>query len=195
LSRDPTLQSAVSWLQNGRFRDGEEIAGVPSFIISSEWNDKAIEIYSLWITGQQDRALTEAELCLDSLPPWGVAQCAWLYSLSGEQSRAEELADMALQMTESPMELEKSALVFRTGGDLLKAVELCSRALAISPLYAEARLVLADSLWDLNRIEEAGGEYHWFIERGLSLPEYAMERLLLLEELGYGFTPAGGEGI
>jgi len=194
LSRDLTLQSAVSWLQNGKFRGGEEIAGIPTGIISYKWDNKVVDIMSLWVTGQQCKALDEAELCLDSLPPWGVAQCAWLYSLSGEQTRAEELTDMALRMADNPIVLEKSALVFRTGGNHLKAVELCSRALAVSPLFAEARLVMANSLWDMNRIRDAGVEYRWLVEHDIVLPMYATERLLLLEKLENRYTPAGGEG-
>ena len=65
----------------------------------------------------------------------------------------------------------------------------------MSPAYAEARLLLANSLWDNGRIEEAGVEYNWFVNNELSLPVYATERLSLLRELRNRQTPVGGEGL
>ncbi len=183
LAGDPALQAAVSYLLTGELQTGEGIIGITSDIIPSQWVERTTLISALWVTGQQTEALSMADSSMDSLPPWGIAQCAWLYSLSGCQEHAEELTELALSQAQGPVVTEKAARVFRTGRDYLQAVEFCRRTLAMSPAFAEARLVLAGSLWELSRIEEAGVEYRWFEEAGISLPEYARERLLLLREL------------
>jgi len=184
LTGDPALQAAVSYLQTGELQTGEGIIGITTDIAQSQWVERTTLITALWVTGQQTEALSMADCSMDSLPPWGIAQCAWLYSLSGRQEHAEELTELALSKAQGPVIMEKAARVFRTGGNYLQAIEFCRRALAMSPAYAEARLLLANSLWELNRIEEAGVEYLWFEEAGMPLPEYARERLLLLKELG-----------
>ena len=193
LSRDPSLQAAVAYLQHGAVPEGERIMGIVPGIIKSKWGEKAAFISALWVTGQQTRALREAETSIDSLPGWGIGQCAWLYSLSGQQEHAIELIDLALTRSSGPVVLEKAARVYNVVGDYSGAVECCTRVLDIIPEHAGVRLLLANCLWKLNRIEDAGTEYRWFGNKGFALPEYASERLLLLEELENGQTPAGGE--
>ena len=191
---DLSLQSAVSWLQNGEFAENEGIAGIPVELAETRWNRKAIHITALWITGQQTAALCEADLFVDSLQPWGIAQCAWLYSLSGNQVRAGELSTLALSRAHSPMVLERAARVCRGARDFPGTVELCRMALAVSPFYSEARMLLANSLWDMGNTVDAGTEYRRLQDGGFVLPDYASERLLLLRELENRYTPSGGEG-
>ncbi|MCD4707963.1 MAG: tetratricopeptide repeat protein [Candidatus Sabulitectum sp.] len=195
LSGDPSIRAAVDFLQNGILAENQVIMSITPNMIRSRWDEKAACITSLWITGQQIKALHEAESSMDSLPPWGIAQCAWLYSLSGEQEHAEELINLALSRARVPIVLERAARVFTTGRSYSRAIEYCNGALAMSPAYTGARLVLADCLWELNRIEDAGTEYSWFGDNGFALPEYALERLLLLRKLENRRTPAGGEGL
>lgn len=183
LSGDPSLQAAVAFLQNGVLAEDEGIMGISPNFIRSRWDEKATCITSLWVTGQQIKALHEAESSMDSLPPWGIAQCAWLYSLSGKQEYAEELIYLALSRARTPIVLGRAAKVFSTRGSYTQAIQYCTRALAMSPAYTEARLTLADCLWESNRIEDAGAEYRWFGDNGFALPEYALKRLLLLVEL------------
>ncbi len=194
-SGDRSLQTAVSYLQTGILLENETMMGINSNLITSEWCEKAAYISALWITGQQQKALDQTEVYIDSLPPWGVAQCAWLYSLSGEQERAEELAGIALSRRQGPVVLKITAQVYRTAGDYTNSLEYATRASVVSPGYAEARLILADNFWDLNRIEEAVTEYKWFGENDYSLPQYANERLLLIRRLRNRNTPIGGEGF
>jgi len=191
---DITLQSAVSWLQNGEFAEGEGIAGIPVEIDKTEWNSKAIHIAALWITGQQTEALRETDLFVDSLQPWGIAQCAWLYSLSGNQVHARRLSTLALSRAHSPMVLAGAARVHRAVRDFPKTVVFCRMALTVSPFYFEARMLLANSLWDMGETVEAGTEYRRLLDDGFGLPDYALERLLLLRELENRCTPSGGEG-
>ena len=195
LSGDRSLQTAVSYLETGILLENETMMGINSNLIISEWSEKAAYISALWITGQQQKALNQTAIHIDSLPPWGVAQCAWLYSLSGEQERAEELAGIALFRRQGPVVLKRTAQVYRTAGDYTNSLEYAKRALVVSPGFVEARLILADNLWDLNRIEEAVTEYKWFGENDYSLPQYANERLLLIRQLGNRNTPIGGEGL
>ena len=183
LTEDPSLQAAVAFLQNPILTEGDGIMGITPNIVRTKWDEKAARITSLWVTGQQIISLHEADMFMDSLPPWGVAQCAWLYSLSGQQEHALELVELALSRAQGPIVLERSARVFSIGGDLPHAVEYCRRAVAMSPGFAEARLLLADCLWDLNRLKNAEVEYRWFENNELALPEYALQRLLLIREL------------
>ncbi len=184
LSGDPSLQAAVAYLENRILAEGDNIMGISSHLIRSRWAETATYSSALWVTGQQIKAIQVAESSLDSLPPWGIAQCAWLYSLSGQQTYALELIDLALTKAQGPIVLEKAARVSQIGNDYLQTVEYCTRALTISPAFADVRLIRADCLWELNRMEDAATEYLWFGENGLGLPEYALERLLLQRELG-----------
>ena len=183
LSGDPSLQAAVTYLNNGILAEGDNIMGISSHLVMSKWAKTATYFSALWMTGQQISALQVVESSLDSLPPWGIAQCAWLYSLSGQQAHALELIDLALTRAHGPIALERAARVSQIGNDYLQAVEYCTRALAISPALAGVRLIRADCLWELNRMEDAATEYQWFGENELGLPEYASKRFLLQREL------------
>jgi tetratricopeptide (TPR) repeat protein len=195
LSRDSTLQTAVAVLQNGVLQNGGTMLGITPGMIRSGRDEKTAYITALWVTGQQVRALEEAEICMDSLSGWGVAQCALLYSLAGEQSQALELVELAVARTRGPFVFGRAAMVYQAGGNYSRAIEFCMESLEIAPMYAEARLILADCLWESCRIEEAFVAYLWFEENGFSLPQYALERVSLLNELINDQTPAGGEGL
>jgi len=194
LSRDPDLQSAVAILQTGVMPDGYTILGITSGMIRSEWDEKVAFISALWVTGQQKKALAEADASIDSLSGWGAAHCALLYSLAGEQERAEELIELALSRARGPRVLVRAARVYRAGGNYTRAIEYCRESLEITPADPEARLVLANCLWEFCSIEDAFVEYSWFEENGHSLPGYAQERISLMNTLENNQTPSGGEG-
>ncbi len=195
ISGDPSLQAAVSFLQTGVLEENQAILGISNNTINSEWSEKAVLVSALWVTGDQVQALELSHSIIDSLPPWGIAQSAWLYSLKGQQNYAEELAALALSKAQGPIVLGKIAKVYRTGEDYIKAIEYCRRALVLSPNYTEVRMVLANSLWDINSIEEAVTEYKELINSGLSLPDYVSNRIALVEELQNVQLPAGREGL
>jgi tetratricopeptide (TPR) repeat protein len=142
-----------------------------------------VEITALWITGQQDEALEIARLNLQSLPGWGVGQCGLLYSLAGDSKTALELAELALSLAGGPVVLERVARISALEGRFDEAAERCAEALSLSPDFSGARLLRADCLWELCRIEEAGTEYDYILLSGHELPEYAMNRLRLADML------------
>ncbi len=182
LSKDISLQSSVSFLQTKKLESDQWIIGITPAIIHDKWDIKSAEIVSYWVTGQQELAFREAEAYIDSLPPWGIAHTAWLYSLAGEQEYAEELAEIALAKAQGPIVLLLAARVYNSINPVL-AGSLAVRAIELSPGYTNARLFLGNNLWNRNETSEAAEMYKWILQSGSPLPEYAEIRLELFDEL------------
>lgn len=184
LSGDEQLQIAVRILQGGDLRPGESLMGIglPNAPTASGAK-KTMIITALWVTGQQSLALETAALQLDSLPPWGIAQCGMLYSLAGCGETAVELARKALEKARGPIVLERAARTLFLEGDNASAAVLLREALSLSPGFEGARLLLADCLWNSNMVMEASMEYETIVENGRQLPAYASQRLELAYSL------------
>ncbi|HOP26358.1 MAG TPA: tetratricopeptide repeat protein [Candidatus Sabulitectum sp.] len=184
LSGDPNLAAAVGVLSGVPFDEYQSLLGISSRgMIRTEWAERAVQITALWVTGQQSEALGTAEACLDSLPGWGIAQCGMLYSLAGDRERALELAELALETRRGPVVLERVARIQSQEGNPETAADLCREALALSPDFAGARLLLGNCLWETGMVTEAAIEYETIVLSGLELPEYALSRLELAERL------------
>ncbi len=184
LSGDPNLAAAVGVLSGVPFDEYQSLLGI-SFrgMIRTEWAERAVQITALWVTGQQSEALGIAESYMDSLPGWGIAQCGMLYSLAGDRERALELAELALETRRGPVVLERVARIHSQEGNPETAADLCREALALSPDFAGARLLLGNCLWETGMVTEAAIEYETIALSGLELPEYALSRLELAERL------------
>jgi hypothetical protein len=184
LSGDPNLSAAVGVLSGVPFDEYQSLLGISSRgMIRTEWAERAVQITALWVTGQQNEALGTAESCMDSLPGWGIAQCGMLYSLAGDRERALELAELALETRRGPVVLERVARIHSQEGNPETAANLCREALALSPDFTGARLLLGNCLWETGMVTEAAIEYETIVLSGLELPEYALSRLELAERL------------
>ncbi len=62
-------------------------------------------------------------------------------------------------------------------------MEYCRESLALSPDFTGALLLLADCLWDTGRMAEAETCYDSIVNSGHELPEYAQQRLQLMDAL------------
>ena len=184
LSGDPQLSLALDILEGGQLEENEYLMGIRSTgMIRDRWAEEVLAITALWVAGQQNSALERAEMSLDSLPGWGVAQCGILYSLAGEREKSLELAEIALEIRRGPVLLERVARIYSLDGNYSVAAELCRSALGISPGFTGARLLLGDCLWNMSMVNEALMEYETIVQDGFQLPEYAVQRLDLADTL------------
>lgn len=184
LSEDQQLVSAVRILGGEDLNENEYLLGIRSSgMVRSPGAVRAVETTALWVTGQQALALRNAEMHLDSMPGWGIAQCGMLYSLAGDSETALRLADLALETRRGPVVLERAARIHWLENNYGLAAELCNEALVMSPGFSGARLLLGDCLWSMSMVTEARIEYETIIQSGYELPEYAKQRLELAELL------------
>ncbi len=177
LSGDTDLQTAVDYLMGSWPENGMSMFGIRHSTMRTDANIHLAQITALWITGQSQKALALAEENLHGLNAWGTAQCAVFHSLAGNTERALELTDKALAMAHSPMVMHRTAMVYAAVEDWKTAETNCREALRLSPDLTEARLLLADCLWESEEIQEAASEYKRLQESGLRLPDYAIHRL------------------
>lgn len=183
LSLDQELIDAVSLLKGESLSAEWSVMGIHREMMVSPWHERSALMSALWVAGQQQEALSLGMSAIDSLPGWGIAQCAWLHSLAGDTATAMDLIPLALSRSQGPMVMHRVANAYFSAGLYSQARDHCMTALDLSPDFSDARLLLANCLWELSMIQEAVDEYRRLQAGGVPLPGYAAGRIELIDVL------------